>query len=156
MKPLIVALQQPASCLLAAVLLLSAGTSQADASPEAAILSVRLVGLRNNNGQIGCGLWASEKGFPKDRSLAVQTTWCPIANKESWCSFDPLPAGTYGVACFHDENNNGTLDTGLFGIPTEGVVVSNHAKGFMGPPSFKDAKFSFPGTATELRLKVGY
>jgi uncharacterized protein (DUF2141 family) len=151
-----VPLQPLAPCLFAAALWLSAGASQADAPQATALLSVRLVGLRDNNGQIGCGLWASEKGFPKDRSIAAQRKWCPIANKESLCSFDPVPAGTYAVACFHDENNNGTLDTGLLGIPTEGVVVSNHAKGFMGPPSFKDAKFSFPGTATELRLKVGY
>ena len=72
------------------------------------------------------------------------------------CSFDPIPGGTYAVACFHDENGNGKMDTGLFGIPTEGVVVSNHAKGFLGPPSFKDAKFAFTGAATELRLRVGY
>jgi hypothetical protein len=44
----------------------------------------------------------------------------------------------------------------IFGIPTEGVVASNHAKGFMGPRSFKDAKFSFPGAATELHLRMGY
>jgi len=30
-------------------------------------------------------------------------------------------AGTYAVACFHDENKNGKCDTGLFGIPTEGT-----------------------------------
>jgi uncharacterized protein (DUF2141 family) len=155
MKPLLIRTLLAPS-LLAGALLLGTGTSQADPPPVTAVLSVRLVDLRNNNGQIGCGLWASEKGFPKDRSAALQTKWCPIANKESLCSFDPIPAGTYAVACFHDENNNGILDTGLFGIPTEGVVASNHAKGFMGPPSFKDAKFSFPGTATELRLKMGY
>jgi uncharacterized protein (DUF2141 family) len=123
--------------LLAGALLLSTGRSQADPPPVTAALAVRLVDLRNNNGQIGCGLWASEKGFPKDRSVALQTKWCRIANQESLCSFDPIAAGTYAVACFHDENSNGILDTGLFGIPTEGVVASNHARGFMGPPSFK-------------------
>ncbi len=121
-----------------------------------AILSVRLVALRNDNGQVGCGLWSSERGFPKDRSVAVQTKWCPVASKESRCAFDPIPAGTYAVACFHVENGNRILDTGLFGIPLEGVVASNHAKGFMGPPSFNDAKFSFSGTPTELRLTMGY
>ena len=139
-----------------AALLLSAGVSRADGPAVKAVLSVRLVSLHNNNGQIGCGLYASEKGFPKDRSAAVQTRWCAIADKESPCSFDPIAAGTYAVACFHDENNNGILDTGAFGIPTEGIVVSNHAKGFMGPPSFKDARFSFPGSPTELRLKMAY
>jgi uncharacterized protein (DUF2141 family) len=72
------------------------------------------------------------------------------------CSFDPIPAGTYAVACFHDENKNGKCDTGLFGIPTEGTVVSNHAKGFMGPPSFDKAKFYLAGVATTLELRMGH
>ena len=137
-------------------LLVSTGTSRAEAPPAPAVLSVRLVDLRNNHGQIGCGLWVSEKGFPKDRSVAIQTKWCTIASRESLCSFDAIGAGTYAVACFHDENSNGVLDTGLFGIPTEGLVASNHAKGFMGPPSFKNAKFAFHGTNGELRLKMAY
>jgi uncharacterized protein (DUF2141 family) len=119
-------------------------------------LSVRLLELRNNNGQIACGLWLSETGFPKDRRMAAQAKWCRIANRESLCTFDPVASGTYAVACFHDENNNGILDTGLLGIPTEGVVASRNAKGFMGPPRFNDAKFTFAGNATELRLKMGY
>jgi uncharacterized protein (DUF2141 family) len=142
--------------LLAGALLLATATSQADTPSGTAVLSVRLVDLRNDKGQIGCGLWASDRGFPKDRNVALQTKWCPIANKESLCHFDPIPAATYAVACFHDEDNNGILNTGLFGIPTEGVVASNQAKGFMGPPSFKDAKFWFPGTPAELRLKMRY
>jgi uncharacterized protein (DUF2141 family) len=114
------------------------------------------VQLRSNSARIGCALFDTERGFPKDRSAAMQTKWCAIANQESSCSFDPVPAGTYAVACFHDENSNGKMDTGLFGIPTEGVVASNHAKGFMGPPSFKDAKFAFAGAGMQLRLRMGY
>jgi uncharacterized protein (DUF2141 family) len=112
--------------------------------------------LRNNNGQVGCLLFNSEKGFPKVPNAALQRKWCPIANSESVCPFDPIPSGTYAVACFHDENKNGKLDTGLFGVPSEGTVASNNAKGFMGPPSFNDAKFSFPAVPMELRLKMNY
>jgi uncharacterized protein (DUF2141 family) len=142
--------------LLAAALLLGATSARADAPAAKGVLSVRLVELRNNDGKVACALYNSERGFPKDHGAAMQTRWCPIANKESSCTFDPIPPGTYAVACFHDENNNGKLDTGLFGIPKEGVVASNHARGSMGPPSFKDAKFVFQGAATELRLKMGY
>jgi uncharacterized protein (DUF2141 family) len=81
-----------AACLLAA-LLVSAGTSQAAPPTATAALSVRLVNLRNNNGQIGCELYASEKGFPKDHSAALQTKWCAIVSNESLCRFDPIPAG---------------------------------------------------------------
>jgi uncharacterized protein (DUF2141 family) len=138
---------------IAAVFCSSRG--RADTVPSD-VLSIRLVGLRSGHGQSGCVLFGSEKGFPKDSAAALQRVWCPIANSESVCRFAPIPAGTYAVACFHDENGNGKCDTGFLGIPIEGTVTSNNAKGFMGPPSFKDARFAFPGTPTELRLKVNY
>jgi hypothetical protein len=34
------------------------------------------VGLRNNDGKIGCALYAAEKGFPKDASAAAQLKMC--------------------------------------------------------------------------------
>lgn len=141
--------------LAAFALLMCAVGSRADAAPAKDVLSVRLVDLRSNGGHVGCALWGSEKGFPKDRSAALQTRWCSITSREARCTFEPIEAGIYAVACFHDENNNGVLDTGLFGIPTEGIVASNEAKGFMGPPSFKKASFAF-SKATELSLKMSY
>ncbi len=142
-----------AASLIATALSLCA--LSAAAAPPMAVLTMRLA-LRNSNGQVGCLLFASDKGFPKDSNAAAQRKWCPISSSQSVCSFDPIPAGTYAVACFHDENKNGKLDTGLFGIPSEGTVASNNAKGFLGPPSFKDAKFSFAGSPTELRLTMSY
>jgi uncharacterized protein (DUF2141 family) len=132
---------------------LLAPSAVADAPPTGPI-STR-VNLRNGKGQVGCALFNAEKGFP-DGSYALQTRWCAPSNSQAVCAFDPVPAGTYAIACFHDENKNGKLDTGLFGIPTEGTAASNNAKGFMGPPSFKDAKFAFSGSATEVRMQMRY
>jgi len=139
----------------AATALLAPGASSAD-PPATAVLKVRISGLRSDGGQVGCTLYNSAKGFPTDASAALQRRWCPIEKGASTCAFDPIPAGIYAVACIHDENKNGKLDTGLFGIPTEGTVVSNHAKGFMGPPSFEKARFTFAGVPSELQLKMGY
>jgi uncharacterized protein (DUF2141 family) len=140
-------------CVLTASLL--SVSALADSPPPTAVLTMRL-SLRNSAGQVGCLLFNSERGYPKDPGAALQRKWCPIANSESVCPFDPIPAGTYAVACFHDENKNGKLDTGLFGIPTEGTAASNNARGVLGPPSFKDAKFWFSAAPTELRLKMAY
>jgi uncharacterized protein (DUF2141 family) len=142
-------------CLIFAATTLVAVSAAADTPPPTAVLTMRLA-LKNSNGQVGCLLFNSARGYPKDPGAALQRKWCAIASSESVCPFDPIPAGTYAVACFHDENKNGKLDTGLFGIPTEGTVASNNAKGFMGPPSFDDAKFAFSGSATELRLRMNY
>jgi uncharacterized protein (DUF2141 family) len=120
-------------------------------------LEARVEGLRSTSGKIGCLLYGSERGFPTDPLAASQSRWCPIAiAKTASCRFDDVAAGTYAIACFHDENNNDKLDTGLFGIPTEGVGVSNGAKGFMGPPKFRDARFSYSGHAGHVAIRIAY
>jgi uncharacterized protein (DUF2141 family) len=112
--------------------------------------------VKDDRGQVGCLLFDTPQGFPTDESAALQKKWCAIRKTESACRFDPIPAGTYAVACFHDENKNGKLDKNFIGVPTEGTVASNNAKGSMGPPSFEDAKFTFAPKPTELRLTMNY
>jgi uncharacterized protein (DUF2141 family) len=147
------AAKQAMASLAAAAVLASAGSLLAD--PPGTIVA-RVTGLRSNAGQIGCTLYNSANGFPGNAAAALQRRWCPIDKGGSRCAFEPVPAGVYAVACLHDENSNGKIDTGFLGIPKEGIVVSNNAKGFMGPPSFKDAAFSFSGASRELTLKMAY
>ena len=71
-----------------------------------------------------------------------------ISNNSCTVSFKDLPEGTYAVSIFHDENDNGKLDTNFFGIPKEDYGCSNDAKGFMGPPKWKDAIFEFKQNKT--------
>jgi len=139
-----------------ATLLALVATGSADPPPTAPLFA-HVYGLHSDAGQVGCILYNSPKGFPTDPSAALQRKWCAIENRASTCRFDPIPAGTYAVGCIHDENKNFKLDTGLFGIPKEGTVASNQAKpGMFGPPSFKDAQFTFSGAASKLELKMGY
>src|SRR5258708_36119562 len=102
-------------------IVLQTGASIAE-PPRTGALTVQVRQLRSSSGQVGCMIYNSAKGFPSDPALALQRRWCAIDKAESVCAFDPIPAGTYAVTCFHDENKNGKLDTGIFGIPTEGTV----------------------------------
>ncbi|MDD9951592.1 MAG: DUF2141 domain-containing protein [Zetaproteobacteria bacterium] len=54
-----------------------------------------------------------------------------------------LPAGReYAIVEFHDENQNGKLDTwGRLGIPTEGFGFSNNPPLRRGRPSWDEVKF---------------
>ena len=61
-----------------------------------------------------------------------------------------LPEGTYALALFQDLNENGTLDTGTFGIPQEPTAFSNDAQGVMGPPSFEECSFTLRSDTTFL------
>ena len=102
-------------------------------------LTVTISGLKNNTGVLKVGLYNSEDTFLK---TAYKSVVSEIKNNAATVTFVGLPKGEYGISTFHDENNNGKLDKNMMGIPSEDYACSNDAKGFMGPPSYKDAKFS--------------
>lgn len=56
-------------------------------------------------------------------------------------SLENIPAGTYSLKFFHDENENEKMDLNLFGIPKEQYGFSNNANGVMGPPKFEKTLF---------------
>lgn len=139
----------------ALVALLVAGGARSHAAPVGR-LTVELSKLRSDAGQAGCALYDSDKGFPTEPQRALQRIFCPIAQGAARCAFEPVPAGTYAVACFHDQNGNGVLDLGRLGIPVEGTVVSNHARGFLGPPRWSGARFEWSGQDSRMALRMSY
>ncbi len=52
-----------------------------------------------------------------------------------------IPPGTYAIKAFHDVNESGAMDTGLFGLPKEPYGFSNNVMGAFGPPDFSKASF---------------
>lgn len=101
-------------------------------------LTVSVSGLKNSTGTVRVGLFNSDGTFLKStyKSLVAD-----IKNNIAVVKFEDLPSGEYAISTYHDENNNGKLDKNMMGIPSEDYAASNNAKGFMGPPSYKDAKF---------------
>lgn len=67
-----------------------------------------------------------------------------------------VPAGTYAVQSFHDENSNEKTDQGLFGIPKEGVGFSRDARISFGPPKWRDAQFVHQGRPEVMRFRLRY
>ncbi|TDW48681.1 uncharacterized protein (DUF2141 family) [Flavobacterium sp. 270] len=114
-------------------------------------LTVTVSGLKNNTGTVRVGLYNSDETFLK---TTYKSTVSEIKNNQATVTFVGIPAGEYGVSVYHDENNNGKLDKNMMGIPSEDYASSNNAKGFMGPPSYKDAKFTLnKDSKIEISLK---
>jgi uncharacterized protein (DUF2141 family) len=124
------------------------------ASAQQYTLDIAVSGIHNDKGTLYLSLYNSEKGYPRDPKAAFRLTFARIVNGISTFRFDKLPRGTYAVACYHDENGNGKLDSNLFGVPTEGTGASNNATGFLGPPKFRDAKFTLDrDTAITIHIR---
>jgi uncharacterized protein (DUF2141 family) len=106
--------------------------------------------LGERGGVVRCGLFGKDGWLTKPVGAAVVSakTAKPI------CVFRGIPEGTYGLSAFHDKNANGKLDTNLLGMPIEDYCASNNARGFMGPPSFEDAKFVYRGGTKRLEARM--
>ena len=124
---------------------------------EGITLEVRLVGLRSDQGSARVALWRTREGFPNDSEKAARRYSLPIVDGVADIVIEGLEPGDWAIAAFHDENDNGRLDTRMFGIPKEGVAVSRDARGRFGPPSFEQAKVQLAGRRPQtITLRVVY
>ena len=108
-------------------------------------VTIKVEEANSNNGKMFIALYNSEVGFLKK---SYKSTISKIENKASVITFEAIPKGTYAVSIFHDENDNGKMDTNFMHIPKEDYGCSNGATGFMGPPKWDDAKFELKENKT--------
>jgi uncharacterized protein (DUF2141 family) len=137
-------------------LALCATLAHAQAPTPTARLVVLVSELRNDHGRVRCMAFSSSAGFPTDPTRAVARVELTPVSGRGECVFEGLAPGSYAVAVHHDEDGEGDFDTGIFGIPTEGVGASRDARGTMGPPSFDDARIELHAGDNRTRVHVTY
>jgi uncharacterized protein (DUF2141 family) len=129
-------------------------TPSASAQAAVGTLVVNVVGVGAQSGTIVALLFESNDGFPAKAAKACQRASSKVAGNVVTLRFAEVPLGTYAVTVYHDVNDNQKLDTNWIGIPKEPVAVSNNAKGRMGPPKWKDAKFELRAANQELTVSL--
>ena len=67
-------------------------------------------------------------------------------------SFENIPFGEYGIALYHDINENARLDKNALGIPVEPYAFSNNPKVKWKAPKYRDIKFHFSKDQQEVSL----
>jgi len=105
------------------------------ASASAATVQVRIDGVTSDKGVVQVAV-CDEANYRKDCQL---TATVPARKGFVMADVPDVPAGTWAVLAYHDENGNKKLDTNFVGMPREGYGFSNGAKSTFGPPSFKEA-----------------
>lgn len=133
--------------LLAALVVATFGPS------HAAEVVVRVSGLSEPVGQVGCSLFAGTAGFPMDNTSA-RNLWLPADAKGVTCRFNDVPEGTYAVSIGHDVNGNKRVDTNFVGLPTEQWGVSNNARPTLRAPRFDEASFKVAADAKDVVIDI--
>ena len=116
------------------------------------VLHIAVDNVRNQTGHVHADL-CTQAQFLKD---------CPISGNApahiglTTVTLTGLKPGRYAAQVFYDENGNGKVDRGLFGLPKEGVGFSNDAKIKLAPPKWEEAVFDYDGQEKTIRLKLRY
>jgi uncharacterized protein (DUF2141 family) len=117
-------------------------------------LTVEITGLRNLVGDVCVALFADRSGFPKAIDRAFAKRRVAIEATEFSLEFAEVPYGSYGISVFHDENEDGKLNT-VLGVPREGVGFSNNPMLRPGI-SFEVAQFEVMEAVAIVRVQVKY
>lgn len=123
--------------------------------PGTGRVEVTVTGFQTDKGQALVALFLSAAGWPDDQAQAFGRAVLPIREGKAVAEFEDVPAGPFGVSAFHDEDIDGVLDTGLFGIPSEDYGFSRDARETFGPPGFESARLDLaPGETKRASIKI--
>jgi uncharacterized protein (DUF2141 family) len=134
-------------------------TTQAPATPlpTTGRLTVTALELQNTTGQVCFSLFDSGVDFPNNPEAIVDNkcvTATPAAEDQPLSvTFENLALGTYAVSILHDENEDSTMNVGMFGIPKEGFGFSRNPAIRTSAPDFSEAAIVVGSdTSTEIEL----
>lgn len=110
---------------------------------KAQSLAVEVTNIEEPKGTIRICLVSREEDFLSSCEYGkIQA----VSGDNETILFEDVKAGTYALSLFHDQDDNGKLNTdGMFGLPSEPYGFSNNAKGMFGPPSFEKSLFEVAG-----------
>ncbi len=119
-------------------------------------LQVKVTNVNNREGTIRLNLFRKGEGFPGQKEKAFRSRSVSINNEPVQVTFRNLPPGNYAVAVYHDQNDDGTLNKGGFGVPEEGYGTSGSADTGIGSPSFSRSSFELSGGKKAISISLKY
>jgi uncharacterized protein (DUF2141 family) len=123
----------------------------------AADVTVKITGIKNENGQAIVYLWkVPGEGFPSKTEKAETSKTLPIKGTSLTAVFNDVAPGTYAISVTHDENKNSKMDTGFMGKPKEGYGASNNPQNKMSAPSFDQCKITVDASGKTVDIALRY
>jgi uncharacterized protein (DUF2141 family) len=132
------------STTTALALLLLAGTA------AATTVEVHVTGVAAGKGKINVAVCDKEHFLKK----CAYTGSAPATGGDNVIRVANVPAGTFAVVAYQDENENDELDTNLVGIPKENYGFSKDARSKFGPPGFADAAMEVRDEVTVAAVRL--
>ncbi len=118
-------------------------------------IAVQIVGVKGISGKVCVAVYNDADSYP-DAGKHYRFVCGDIKDGKSLLVFKNVPPGAYAAFAFHDADENGKLKKNFIGMPREGVGASRGARGVMGPPKFRDAKFQVGAERKAIQIRLKY
>jgi len=113
--------------------------------------TIEINGIAVNGGLVYVAVYSNENDY-KAETTSVKFILDPVSRTITRSL--ELPEGEYVVSVFQDSNNDGELNTGLFGMPSEPVGKTNYnLKG--APGGFNKLKAPVNSNSAKLIVNMG-
>jgi uncharacterized protein (DUF2141 family) len=115
-------------------------------------VTLEITGVKINGGTVYVAVYDSAEAVKNDipcRTFKLEATSTTVSVQTQ------LDEGYYRVSVFQDENGNGKLDTGLFGIPKEPIGISNYS-GRGIPGNFEKLKLWIGQDTSKVTVNLAY
>jgi uncharacterized protein (DUF2141 family) len=114
-------------------------------------LTVPISTVRNARGTLFVALYRESTWLEPGRYMTAQKIRARRGTVHA--TFRGIPRGRYGVAVFHDENDNHRVDTNVLGLPAEGYGFSRRSPRLRKPKFHEIAVNAQPRAYAPIRLR---
>jgi uncharacterized protein (DUF2141 family) len=122
----------------------------AAAGAMAATVEVHVSGVAAGKGKVNVAVCDRER-FLKQ---CLYSGSAPAREGDNVIRIAGVPAGSWAVLAYQDENSNDELDRNFVGIPKENYGFSRDARSKFGPPGFDDAAVEVNGETTVAKVML--
>ncbi|WP_367392292.1 DUF2141 domain-containing protein [Lewinella sp. LCG006] len=117
-------------------------------------VEVNITNIKEAKGTIRAAVFTNAEDFDQEKN-AVYDEVIPLSSTATIRRRLPLNGrSTYGLAVYHDINNNGKLDRNGLGIPKEPYAFSNNPSAKWQAPTFSEIAFVPNEVNGSLSLKL--
>lgn len=119
-------------------------------------LSIAVSGLRTAQGVLTITLYPDDPDRFLARRGKLARIRVPATQAQTLACLPLTQPGSYAIAVYHDENNDGDFNRNWVGLPTEGYGFSNNPRLTLGPPPLEAVRFAVGSGETQVSIQVTY
>lgn len=117
-------------------------------------INIHISNLKNQTSSIRIAVYRASDNFPDEKKFYRAFVYNYSGSGSINYTISGLEEGEYAFAFFQDLNNNGKLNTNIFGYPKEPFCFSNNIKPLIKAPSFNECKVLVKGQSNTLNVKM--